>query len=58
MRKIDDVYLIDSAGNILISDLSSVDVEFNVPSEEEFDEAVLDALHGLWDWPEATFTEL
>ena len=41
LRKIDDVYLIDSAGNILVSDLSSVDVEFNVPSEEEFDEAVL-----------------
>ena len=41
LRKIDDVYLIDSAGNILISDLSSVDLEFNIPSEEEFDEAVL-----------------
>ncbi len=41
LRKIDDVYLIDSAGNILVSDLSSVDLEFNIPSEEEFDEAVL-----------------
>ena len=41
LRKIDDVYLIDSAGNILVSDLSSVDLEFNIPSEEEFDEALL-----------------
>ncbi len=41
LRKIDDVYLIDSAGNILISDLSSVDLQFNIPSEEDFDEALL-----------------
>ena len=29
-----------------------------IKAVEEFDEAVLDALHGLWAWPEATFTEI
>ena len=40
LRRIDDVYLIDSAGNILISD-SSIDKEnFTIPGEETFDEAI------------------
>ncbi len=40
LRRIDDVYLIDSAGNILISDVSNSIEEFIIPGEEIFDEAL------------------
>ena len=40
LRRIDDVYLIDSAGNILISDTSVSTSNFNIPAEEIFDEAL------------------
>ena len=40
LRRIDDIYLIDSAGNILISDSSIDDDNFVVPEEEIFDEAL------------------
>ena len=40
LRRIDDVYLIDSAGNILISDSSINQENFSIPGEETFDEAV------------------
>ena len=36
LRRIDDVYLIDSDGNILISDTNSRDDEFIIPVEETF----------------------
>mgnify|MGYP001385102670 CR=1 FL=1 len=40
LRRIDDIYLIDSAGNILISD-SSIDKDnFSIPGEETFDDAI------------------
>ncbi len=37
LRRIDDVYLIDSLGNILISDVRDIADEFVVPSDEEYD---------------------
>ncbi len=40
LRRIDDVYLIDSAGNILISDTSEATSNFTIPVEEIFDEAL------------------
>ena len=40
LRKIDDIYLIDSAGNILISETGVTSEDFNVPGEETFDEAL------------------
>ncbi len=40
LRRIDDVYLIDSAGNILISDTSESTSNFTIPVEEIFDEAL------------------
>ena len=40
LRRIDDIYLIDSAGNILISDSSLNKDDFSIPGEETFDEAI------------------
>ena len=40
IRKIDDVYLIDSSGNIILSDLSDPDTKFIVPTEFEFNESI------------------
>ena len=40
LRKIDDIYLIDSAGNILLSETDASLNEFNLPGEETFDQAL------------------
>ena len=40
LRKIDDVYLIDSLGNILISDIRDVTEELVVPPDELYDQAL------------------
>ena len=37
LRRIDDVYLIDSLGNILISDVRDITEEFVIPSDEDYD---------------------
>ncbi len=40
LRKIDDIYLIDSAGNILLSETGISSDDFLPPGEETFDEAL------------------
>ena len=40
LRRIDDVYLIDSLGNVLLSDIRDLTEEFIVPSDENFDQAL------------------
>ncbi len=40
LRRIDDIYLIDSAGNILFSETNASAENFFVPGEETFDEAL------------------
>ena len=40
LRRIDDVYLIDSLGNILISDVLDITEDFVIPSDENYDEAL------------------
>ncbi len=40
LRKIDEIYLIDSAGSVLLKDINVPDKEFKVPSEEYFNEAL------------------
>ena len=40
LRKIDDIYLIDSAGNILLSETGITSSDFSFPGEETFDEAL------------------
>ena len=40
LRRIDDVYLIDSLGSILISNVRDITDEFIVPSDEDFDQAL------------------
>ncbi|MBL6861375.1 MAG: HAMP domain-containing protein [Candidatus Pelagibacter bacterium] len=40
LRKIDDVYLIDSLGNILLSDTRDISEEFIIPDDEEYDQAL------------------
>ena len=37
LRRVDDVYLIDSLGNILISDVRDISDEFVIPSDEDYD---------------------
>ncbi len=37
LRRVDDVYLIDSLGNILLSDVSDISEEFIIPSDEDYD---------------------
>ena len=40
LRKIDDVYLIDSRGNILLSDVRDITEEFVIPADEDYDQAL------------------
>ena len=40
LRRIDDVYLIDSLGNILLSDVRDITEEFVIPAEEDYDQAL------------------
>jgi two-component system, NtrC family, nitrogen regulation sensor histidine kinase NtrY len=40
LRKIDDVYLIDSLGNILLSDIRDITEEFIIPSDEEYNQVL------------------
>ena len=40
LRRIDDVYLIDSLGNILVSDVRDITEEFIVPADEDYDQAL------------------
>ncbi len=40
LRNIDDVYLIDSLGNIMFSDTREDNVKFILPNEEDFDKAL------------------
>ena len=40
LRRIDDVYLIDSLGNILLSDTRDLTEQFITPSEEDYDQAI------------------
>ncbi len=40
LRKIDDVYLIDGLGNILLSDVRDITEEFIIPSDEDYDQAL------------------
>ncbi len=40
LRRVDDVYLIDSLGNILLSDVRDITEEFIIPADEDFDQAL------------------
>ena len=40
LRRIDDVYLIDSSGNVMFSETKEINSEFLPPTEEEFDKAL------------------
>jgi len=40
LRRVDDIYLIDSLGNILLSDVRDITEEFVVPSDENFDQVL------------------
>ena len=40
LRRVDDVYLIDSLGNILLSDVRDITEEFVIPSEENYDQVL------------------
>ena len=40
LRRVDDVYLIDSVGNILISDARDITEEFIIPSDENYNQAL------------------
>ena len=40
LRRIDDVYLIDSLGNVLLSDTRDITEQFIIPSEEDYDQAI------------------
>jgi len=40
LRRIDDIYLIDSVGNILLSDVRDITEEFVIPSDENYDEVL------------------
>ena len=40
LRRIDDVYLIDSLGNILLSDVTDINDEFIIPLDEDYDLAL------------------
>ena len=40
LRRVDDIYLIDSTGNIMIADSRTAQDNFIPPSEEEFDKAL------------------
>ena len=40
LRRVDDVYLIDSLGNILVSDVRDITEEFIIPADEDYDLAL------------------
>ena len=40
LRRVDDIYLIDSLGNILLSDVRDIADEFVVPSDEDYDQVL------------------
>ena len=40
LRRIDDVYLIDSLGNILLSDVIDITEEFVIPLDEDYDQVL------------------
>ena len=40
LRRLDDVYLIDGLGNILMSNVRDITEEFIIPSDENYDEAL------------------
>ena len=40
LRKIDEIYLIDSVGNVLLKDVNNSDKVFVIPSEEHFNKAI------------------
>ena len=40
LRRIDDVYLIDSLGNIMMSDVRDITDEFIIPSDEDYDQVL------------------
>ncbi len=40
LRRIDDVYLIDSLGNVLISNVRDIADEFVIPTDEDYNEAL------------------
>ena len=40
LRRVDDVYLIDSVGNILLSDVRDITEEFIVPADEDYNQAL------------------
>ncbi|MDA8538736.1 ATP-binding protein [Candidatus Pelagibacter bacterium] len=40
LRRIDDVYLIDSLGNILLSDVRDITEEFIIPSDEDYNQVL------------------
>ena len=40
LRKIDDIYLIDSLGNILLSDVRDITEEFIIPSDEDYNQVL------------------
>jgi two-component system nitrogen regulation sensor histidine kinase NtrY len=40
LRRIDDIYLIDSLGNILLSDVRDITEEFIIPADENYDQAL------------------
>ena len=40
LRRVDDVYLIDSLGNILLSDVRDISEEFVIPSDDDYDQVL------------------
>ena len=40
LRRIDDVYLIDSLGNVLLSDIRDITEEFVIPSDQDYNQAL------------------
>jgi two-component system, NtrC family, nitrogen regulation sensor histidine kinase NtrY len=40
LRRIDDIYLIDSLGNVLLSDIRDITEEFVIPSDEDYDQVL------------------
>ncbi len=40
LRRIDDVYLIDSLGNILVSDIRDISEELVIPSDDDYDQVL------------------
>ena len=40
LRRLDEIYLIDSSGSVILADTNNIDEKFLVPSEDEFDLAL------------------